>query len=199
MTKQTLRQTIRTLLQTVPPEVFRNEGIQALARIQKSSFWDYQRILFFLSTDLELDTAPLMEAALADQKEVYAPRIEGEGLGFYRVFSPAGPWRAGAFNIREPEAAGMGDALDEGGGPFLVLVPGLAFDRRGGRLGHGRGFYDRFFAGLDLRRGTSGGTEKNYTALGLCLEAQIVSRVPADGRDKPMDALCTGNSLMRIS
>jgi 5-formyltetrahydrofolate cyclo-ligase len=199
MTKQTLRQTIGTLLQTFPPAVFREAGIQALERIQQSSLWDHQRILFFLSTDLELDTAPLMEAAFADKKVVYAPKIEGEGLGFYRIYSPSGPWRVGAFNIREPEAAGKGDVLKEGGGPFLVLVPGLAFDLRGGRLGHGKGFYDRFFAGLDPRRGKTSGKKKSYTALGLCLEAQIVSRVPMERRDKPMDALCTGNSLIRIS
>jgi 5-formyltetrahydrofolate cyclo-ligase len=195
MSKERIRQTIRSLLKTLPPRVFREEGIQALARIQKSSLWDFHRILFFLSTDREIDTFPLMEAAFAGKKEVYVPQIKGEELGFYRIYSPAGPWREGAFGIREPENPEKGDALKEGEGAFLVLVPGLAFDLRGGRMGHGKGYYDRFFAGLDARRGKTRGAKKNYTALGLCLDAQIISQVPMESQDKVMDALCTGTFL----
>jgi 5-formyltetrahydrofolate cyclo-ligase len=143
---------------------------------------------------MEIDTAPLMEAAFSDKKEVYVPKVMGETLLFYRIYSPAGPWYMGAFNIREPAAVKEEDALKPG--EFLVLVPGLAFDPQGGRLGHGKGYYDRFFTGIDVPGVKTGVAKKNYTALGLCLEVQIVPQVPREPWDKPMDALCTGSSFL---
>jgi 5-formyltetrahydrofolate cyclo-ligase len=194
MSKQAVRRKIRTLLQTLPPEVFRAEGLRALPRLRESPLWgDHRRILFFLSTGREIDTTPLMEAAFSDEKAVYVPKIEGESLVFYRVYSTAGPWSLGAFRIREPETLREEDALKGGEAPFLILVPGLAFDPRGGRLGRGKGYYDRFFAGLPGEKTVP--AKKNYTALGFCLEAQIIPQVPTDAWDKPMDALCTGSSL----
>jgi 5-formyltetrahydrofolate cyclo-ligase len=132
-----------------------------------------------------------MEAAFFDKKEVYVPKIDGESLVFYRLYSPAGPWSLGAFTIREPKTIREKDVLKPGVFPLLILVPGIAFDPRGGRLGHGKGYYDRFFAGLDLQDETG----KTYTTLGLCLEIQIIPQVPTEAWDKPMDALCTGNSF----
>ncbi|MDR2760035.1 MAG: 5-formyltetrahydrofolate cyclo-ligase [Spirochaetaceae bacterium] len=196
MSKQAVRQKIRTLLQTLPPEAFQKEGLQVLPLLRESPLWEkHRRVLFFLSTDREIDTVPLMEAAFSGKKEVYVPKIEGESLAFYRIYSPDGPWSLGAFNIREPETVREEDALKAAGEPLLILVPGLAFDLRGGRLGRGKGCYDRFFAGLELPGEKTGPAKKNYTALGLCLEAQIIPRVPAETWDKPMDALCTGTSL----
>jgi 5-formyltetrahydrofolate cyclo-ligase len=196
MSKQAVRRKIRTLLQSLPPEVFRKEGIQALRRLRGSPLWDvHRRILFFLSMDREIDTLPLLEAAFSDKKEVYAPKIVGESLVFYRVYSPAGPWSWGAFGIREPENPGAEDVLKAEEPPLLILVPGLAFDPLGGRLGHGKGYYDRFFARLDHPGEKTGPAKKRYTALGLCLETQILPQVPTETGDKPMDALCTGSSL----
>ncbi|MFP3091570.1 5-formyltetrahydrofolate cyclo-ligase [Treponema sp. TIM-1] len=196
MSKQAVRQKIRTLLQTLPPAAFQKEGIQALLRLRESPLWDdYQRFLFFLSTDREIDTAPLMEAAFSDKKEVYVPKIEGDSLVFYRIYSPAGPWSLGTFKIREPETVRQEDALKREGSSLLILVPGLAFDPRGARLGHGKGYYDRFFAALDPPGERTDPTKKNYTALGLCLEIQLLPRIPTETWDKPMDALCTGSSL----
>jgi 5-formyltetrahydrofolate cyclo-ligase len=196
MSKQAVRRKISTLLQSLPPEVFREEGVEALTLLRGSHLWrGHQRILVFLSTNLEIDTAPLMEAAFSDRKDVYAPAVAGEELLFYRIYSPAGPWSVGAFKIREPAARREEDALKAGEAPCLILVPGLAFDLRGGRLGHGKGCYDRFFAGLDSSGGKTSAAKKTYTALGLCLEAQIVPQVPTEPWDKPMEALCTGSSL----
>jgi 5-formyltetrahydrofolate cyclo-ligase len=100
----------------------------------------------------------------------------------------------GGFGIREPEPK---TALMPEDFPVLVITPGLAFDRRGRRLGRGRGFYDRFFAELDS--GCLGPLSADraffYTALGLCMEAQLVPEVPAEDHDKTMDLVLAGNSL----
>ena len=73
--------------------------------------------------------------------------------------------------------------------PTLVLTPGLAFDREGRRLGRGAGYYDRFFAELDK-------DSREYTALGLCMDFQIVEKVPVEPNDKKMDGLLTGTELI---
>jgi 5-formyltetrahydrofolate cyclo-ligase len=146
--------------------------------------------------DDEIDTGPFFFKAEADGKSVFVPRIEGERLSFYRYIRPGGPrtaLRQGGFGIREPEPE---TPLAPGDFPALVLTPGLAFDRWGCRLGRGRGFYDRFFAGLDAGcLGGPPGRAHSYTAVGLCIGAQMVPEVPAEDHDKTMDLVLAGNSL----
>jgi 5-formyltetrahydrofolate cyclo-ligase len=123
----------------------------------------------------EIDTSPIIEAALAAGKKVFAPKVENKAegtMGFYQISSAA------CFQRRR--------ALETGDFPALVLTPGLAFDKRGNRLGRGGGFYDRFFAELD-----SAGLA--YTALGLCLECQLAEAVPVEEHDKGVAAILTEN------
>jgi len=70
----------------------------------------------------------------------------------------------------------------------VVITPGLAFDERGGRLGHGRGYYDRFFDALDQRQWNT------PTRIGIALGCQRVEKVPMDPRrDRPMDVVLFGS------
>ena len=153
----------------------------------------------------EIDTAPLLEAALSDGKRVFVPRVVSDtpymtldapltqrGLCFFRVYGMDGPWHYGAYHIREPQTTRAEDRLGPEHFPALIIVPGMAFDREGRRLGHGRAYYDRFFAGLDAR-GLA------YAAIGFCLEAQLVEYVPTDLHDKQMDVVCAGEAFYNIS
>jgi 5-formyltetrahydrofolate cyclo-ligase len=187
-TKEVLRRKIRDRLDTLAPERFYREGVKAAAHIVASSFWfPYQSVLLFLSAKGEIDTQPLLNAAFSDHKKVFVPKTEEEHIRFFRPNSPAGPWQYGAYHIREPAGTGQ-DFFKTGDAPALVVVPGLAFDWTGSRLGHGKGYYDRFFAELD-REGVS------YSTIGLCMECQVVSWLPRDAWDKDMNVLCTGEGL----
>jgi 5-formyltetrahydrofolate cyclo-ligase len=171
------------------PETFRDEGAAAPALIRP--LWrEHRGILLFLSMEQEIDTRPLLEAAFAEGKPVFLPKIAGDRLRFLRAPSPAGPWEEGPFGIQEPPASAP--ALEAADFPVLVITPGLGFDRRGGRLGRGRGFYDRFFAEL------AAGSLAHF-ALGLCTAAQLVPAVPLDSRDRRMDAVCAGGRLFTPS
>lgn len=184
--KAGLRREMRRRLKALLPEQFRLEGERAAAHIGALPFLkDYPSVLVFLSTDLEIDTGPLLEKFFAAHKKVFVPRIEENRLCFYRAASPSGPWRLGAFNIREPPVNDGAAPLESGDFPALIITPGLAFDQNGGRLGHGRGFYDRFFAE----------NPGPCFTLGLCLTAQIVPAVPSAHWDHRMDALCTGDGF----
>jgi len=69
----------------------------------------------------------------------------------------------------------------------LVLVPGLGFDAAGGRLGRGKGYYDRFLAKLGL----------GAAAVGICFEAQLLPEIPMDRSDVRVGYLCTETGLRR--
>jgi len=144
---------------------------------------------------MEIDTRPLLMAALNEKKKIFIPRVEketstggiksGSRIAFYSITSLEGPWQTGPFGIREPAS---GKPPETGDFPALILTPGLAFDREGNRLGRGAGYYDRFFAELDNEG-------KHYLALGLCLNFQVIPLVPAGKNDKKMNGLLTGKEL----
>jgi len=195
--KEILRGKIKNLLGTVPREDFIFQGVKAAALLRSSSIWPkYSSIFLFLSINSEIDTSALIKTSLSEGKKVFAPRTDAERLTFYRILSPDGPWTKGPFGIREPEAvkpAGMGLAdpasAAPGDFPALILTPGLAFDAKGMRLGRGGGYYDRFFSELDA-------VTREYLALGLCMDFQIVDTVPAGENDRKMNGLLTGKELI---
>ena len=193
--KEKLRGKIKNLLKTIPEEDFIIQGKKAAVHLRSSFIWPrYSTIFLFLSISSEIDTRSLIETALSDGKKVFAPKTEADRLIFYRILSPDGPWTRGPFGIREPEASGpKGDShlfpAEDGDFPALILAPGMAFDHEGKRLGRGGGHYDRFFAELDA-------LGRNYLAVGLCMDFQLVAQVPAGENDKKMNGLLTGKELI---
>lgn len=175
-------------MKDMPSSLLYDEGAAAVRLLRETSCWNrYETVLLFLSTSREIDTIPLLGVALVRGKKVFAPCIAGGNLRFCRVLSAAGPWKAGPLGIREP--AVQADPLMLEDFPAMVIVPGLAFDLAGNRLGYGKAYYDRFFSGQ------TGPCFK----IGLCTDAQILPRIPADPWDVPMDALCTGSRFIPIA
>ncbi|MDR2784632.1 MAG: 5-formyltetrahydrofolate cyclo-ligase [Treponema sp.] len=192
-TKNELRKTMKALLAALPPDQFNAEGENAAGRFAETGVWkDSRRVLLYCSMPGETATAALINLAFREGKEMYFPKTEGNFMRFYRVDSPGGPWTTGAFGIREPADRG-GERLFRVPGavpePFLVVTPGLAFDRTGCRLGRGGGYYDKFFAGLDAAHAV-------YCAAGYCLACQIVGEVPVESPDKRVNVLCTAGEFL---
>jgi 5-formyltetrahydrofolate cyclo-ligase len=186
--KPDLRAEMKRRLKIQPFSQFYDEGAAAGRLLGETSCWNrYETILLFLSTSLEIDTMSLLDAAVLRAKKVFVPKTAGGRLRFYRVLSAAELWEAGPFGIREPPA--QAEPLKMRDFPALVIVPGLAFDLAGNRLGHGKAYYDRFFA------------EKSGPCfkVGLCTDMQILPHVPADPWDFSMDALCTGSRFIPIA
>jgi 5-formyltetrahydrofolate cyclo-ligase len=142
----------------------------------------------------EIDTSPILALALAQGKRVFAPRISGKDMIFHPVHSAGGPWEEGPFGIPEPGSragSGEGPGLGTEDFPALVIVPGLAFDAEGRRLGRGGAYYDRFLAKLE----TAG---RPFQTLGLCTSCQLVPEVPVEDWDKTVDCLCTGERIFTL-
>ena len=189
--KEALRGEIKRIQEKTAREEFSSQGAAAALLLRASPNWQrYKTVFLFLSIKSEIDTWPLLKAALGEGKKVFAPRVESQKLAFYRLSSLDGPWHRGPFGIREPDAGSKAAAAQDF--PALILAPGLAFDREGRRLGRGGGYYDRFFAEID-------GEGREYSALGLCMDFQIVSRVPAGENDKTMNGVLTGKELYSVS
>jgi 5-formyltetrahydrofolate cyclo-ligase len=196
--KQELRKILRKQLAELPPELFRGEGNRAAKFMARFPAWENApAVLLFLSAPGEIETTPLLNLAFKQGKKVFLPKVEGETARFFRAASAAGPWRTGAFGIREPVTDGP-EPPEEfpspsawEGNPVLMAVPGMAFDRQGNRMGHGKGYYDRFFAKLE-------GLNIPCVKAAFCLEQQILPQVPTETWDKRMDAVCTGTGLFVI-
>lgn len=185
--KRSLRREIRARLEALPPSRFAEAGLairDALRGLE--SYRAAKVVLAFLPMPHEIDTVPLVDSVLSEGKVVGVPRIEGERLAFVPLDRAWRDWPRDRFGIPEPPADAPELRLDElAMGPTLVLAPGLAFDRAGGRLGRGKGFYDRFLASLDAMSPRPGAV----TVFGACLEEQLIEAVPLDERDRRVDAV----------
>ena len=138
---------------------------------------DVRTIATFAALPGEPDLLPLI-AAHPDRRWIY-PRVAGERLTLHPVVNPSRELLPGAFGIREPSPA-----LPEvsPGEIDAFLCPGLAFDPRGGRLGRGRGFYDRL---LEHAR-------TDALKLGVAFPLQLVENTFSEPHDIHMDVVLTG-------
>ena len=189
---------MKSRLAAVPAEEFRSAGGKAAKLLLDSPLWlRFDALFLFLSMKDEIDTGPLLEAAFRAKKEILVPRVEGKDLLFCRLSSPAGPWRKGPFGVREPAFPAAFTLQASLPPAALVLVPGLAFDREGRRLGRGGGYYDRFLAGPGRAgRGFAGGEGRGICAVGFCMECQLAGSVPAGEGDERVDGLLTEKGLL---
>ena len=144
-------------------------------------FRSAQTLALYAPTRGETDTADIHRAALAAHKSVCYPRVEQERLRFYRVKSRA-ELVIGRFGILEPGPESHEIAPED---LDLILLPGVAFDQRGFRLGYGRGFYDRFLA------------ESNFSGvkIGMGYTFQMLDCLPVEGHDQPMDLVVTNQTV----
>ena len=125
----------------------------------------------YLPYNQEVRTVEMLEQAIADGKRIAVPKCYGEEMRFIWMddLSQVAP---GYANIPEPIADGP-IADDE---TALVLMPGLAFDPQGHRIGYGGGFYDRFLA-----------DEPDHPTLALCYGFQMVEHLETESFDIPVD------------
>lgn len=134
----------------------------------------------------EIDCLPAMAAHLAAGQGglVGVPVIPGaaQPLRFHE-WRPGAPMIAGEFGALIPD--GTAELV-----PWVLIVPLLAFDRRGYRLGYGGGFYDRTLEGLRARG--------PVTAIGFAFAAQEMDEVPTEPTDQPLDLIVTEGGVIRL-
>ncbi|PWE30528.1 5-formyltetrahydrofolate cyclo-ligase [Maritimibacter sp. 55A14] len=143
-----------------------------------------QVIAGYMKIRTEIDPLPVMAELAAEGRRLCVPVIVGEGLPLaFREWTPGSALVDGPFGAVVPET---GDWLE----PEALIVPMLAFDRRGFRLGYGGGFYDRTLERLRAVRAT--------LAVGFAYGAQETAAVPTEPTDERLDAVVTEDGVIRF-
>ena len=152
--------------------------------VETSIYRRSDTVMAYASFGSELQTDGFMRHVLYQDKTLILPKVDRQRgvLDVYRVRDPARDLRVGTWGIREPGpdrcARVDPDSID------FVLVPGLAFDPRGGRLGYGGGFYDKLLADV---------LSPCAWLVAGAFEGQMVEKVPEDEHDVSMDVVVTEN------
>ncbi len=140
-----------------------------------------RKVMFFITFGSEVDTRPMVEEAIKKGKMAFAPKAVAENRELIpsRILDRESDLAPGAYNIPEPTETTLRpiepEAID------LVIVPGVAFDLKGNRLGYGGGYYDRFFKRLDPLT----------PLVAPAFELQLLQEVPVDKWDRRVDIIIT--------
>jgi 5-formyltetrahydrofolate cyclo-ligase len=177
MPKRAIRQELLARRKQLEPSACHHLSLQAQRRlIDTDCFKKAQVLALYSPINNEVQTGLLFTAACVEGKRVCYPRIKGECLEFLEVSSPQ-DLAPGGFGVAEPQIGKQLpiDAVD------LLIVPGVAFDRAGHRLGYGKGFYDR-----ELVRVSTAAV-----SVGLCYDFQLCELLPCESHDRPVQFLAT--------
>lgn len=194
--KKVLRSNIKEkVLPTITPESRRNQSEAITKRvIATDDFKNAQNVSIYLSTSTEVDTTYLLKELFHQRKQVFVPTYNKNVMEMVKLENmldyeslPLTKW-----HIKQPKASdGRANALTSGG-IDLFLVPGVAFSKNGGRLGHGMGFYDKYFT-----RHSEIYPEKNSIRMAIAFKEQIVpeDNLPLAEHDVILDYVVTENEI----
>lgn len=154
------------------------QKLLALASWQRA-----QTVMLYAAFKNEVETADLIQVALDQKKNVLLPRIEGgKGIVPYQIKAFPDDVAPGYAGILEPHSktSPWRDAID------LIVLPGIAFDMEGGRLGYGKGCYDRFLKQMSL----------SSFKIGLTFEICLVTSLPLEDHDEKVDVIITEKRIV---
>lgn len=177
--KAALRDRVRTQLRALSPAERAAKSRELCARLRRQNIWkSANSLLFFSPLPDEPDIWPLLEAAHAMGKTIALPRFAAATRAYVaaHLHNLRSDFPIGQFGIREPAADCAEFPLNR---LDLVLVPGVAFQSDGCRLGRGKGFYDRLLAAV---RGTK---------CGVAFDEQIVGAIPVGPLDVRVNCILT--------
>lgn len=172
MDKTELRRSIRACKRAMTAQEIEERSARLGQLFTASEAYRNAKTIYgYLPYNQEVRTVPMLEQALKDGKKVAVPKCYGDEMQFIYLedLTQVAP---GYANIPEPIADGP-VAQDK---TALVLMPGMAFDREGHRIGYGGGFYDKFLA-----------AEPDHPTLALCYEFQMLPHLETEAHDIPVD------------
>ena len=148
--------------------------------LEWEAFQKAEAVFFYYPLGKEVSLLAAVTEALAQGKRTAFPKTAGNSMQFYEI-TDLNDFAEGRFHVMEPFTEGKNPVRWE---PQLCFVPGTVFDRAGGRMGYGKGYYDRYFAG-----------NRNVLLAGCAYEFQIADSLVLDAWDIRMDWLVTENGM----
>ena len=176
LSKRRLRRALFHRLQQQQEEARRRKSETIRRTLGRLAVFRRSRtVCCYVSLPDEVETWRLIESMLKRGKRVVIPRVAGDRLQLAELRDPARELVPGAFGVWEPRSRRTVAPRDLD----MVLVPGLAFDRTGNRLGRGRGYFDRLLAKLPT----------SVPTIGLCFRFQLLDHLPTGPHDRPVRAV----------
>lgn len=174
MDKKELRRMIREKKRAMSEQQINDASARLAEKFFKTEYYQHAKTIYgYLPYNQEVRTVPMLQQALREGKQVAVPKVYGDEMRFILIkdLSAIAPGYAG---IPEPIA----DAPVAEDKTALVLMPGLAFDPNGHRVGYGGGFYDRFLE-----------DEPNHPTVALCYDFQMLPKIETEEHDIPVDCV----------
>ena len=169
---------------SLSPEVRESKSSEIEKRLcSLPEFRSASVVMFFASIRSEVNTLPMIRHALVAGKRVILPKVKGRDLALFEVRDFEKDTVPSAWKIPEPREA-MPATIHE---VDLMIVPGLAFDEKGRRLGYGAGFYDRILP------------HYHKETIALAFEIQIVPEVPVTALDIPVQKIVTEKRIIETN
>lgn len=180
--KQKVRQQMKkTRLALSTSEISMQSQIIQKVVTESDQFQRAKSVGTYFPVNNEVQTDVIINEGRRHGKVIAAPRIDGEIIRFFG-FSDSGELRIGPFGIPEPIPSSEPVAR-----PDLILVPGLAFDKSGYRIGYGKGYYDRFLKSFE------------GISLGIAYPFQILANVPHNSSDVRLNFVTTIDGVFSCS
>lgn len=190
MTKAQIREQMKEIRNKLSKEEHLHQSQMIQDQLfNTEAYQQSSKVFTFVSFGNEVDTRMIIERALMDQKKVFVPRVEKHGLEFYEIYSLNGLIPS-KFGVPEPEPdiermySPSEQELKE---CILMVMPGLAFDVSGNRIGYGAGYYDRYLSRFP---------SNHFTKIAIAFDFQIVNHIPTDEYDITMDAIVLPTSMI---
>jgi len=178
--KQLIRKKVATHKQSLSNETkaYLSQKV-CFALSQTEVFQKARCVALYYSMDDEVQTVELINEWY-ERKNLVLPTISGKNMNFH-TYTGMGNTSIGALGITEPVNTKQiqPEEID------LIIVPGVAFDHKGNRIGRGKGFYDRFLSKIN-----------NTTTIGICFGFQLMERIPAENHDIKMDMVITEDVIV---
>ena len=180
--KGRLRCELRNRRRALSEQAQRSAALAAASHVTRLPGWDGATcIALYLASDGEIDTAPLTAICRKAGKQLFLPVIEPDNSLLFRQWQATDPLTPNRFGIAEPPA---GSPLCPPSALDIIIMPLVAWDRSGARLGMGGGFYDRTLEGVS-----------RPLKVGLSHALQEVGRLPRDNWDVALDFVVTDTAL----
>ncbi len=183
--KNEIRQKLKKLRAQMPAAEVAEKSVKAAQLFLQSDFYrTANQIMLYMKLGNETDTSNIISRAFADGKRLIFPVTEQKTGIITPVYAEEKTvFKKGNFSVLEPVDAEKADIskID------VIIVPGVAFDKTGGRIGFGKGCYDRLLKNI------------NAVKIGCCYEFQICEHIPCDEHDIKMDFIITENGIINCN
>lgn len=153
--------------------------------ITMKEYKEAKQVLLYMALDDEISVDALIDLARINGKSIAAPYcVDSNGNMEFYYINTFDDLKIGSFGVREPDIEKCKRVTDYKNS--IIIVPGIAFDTNGYRLGYGKGYYDRFLQNHSL------------ISIGLCYNSFVKNQLPIDKYDKSVDYIITESRLIDV-